>query len=72
MRPSPSMPCGWSSLRLPARLGRAGRERGASTSEWMIVAAILLVVAAVLAVVIYNLVVEPGSTVEPPRPRGGL
>jgi hypothetical protein len=34
----------------------------------MIVAAILLVVAAVLAVVIYNLVVEPGSTVEPPRP----
>lgn len=69
---SSSTPWGWARLRLSARLGRAGREQGASTSEWMIVAAILLVVASVLAVVIYNLVVEPGTTVDPPRPPGGL
>ena len=72
MRPSPLTPLCWLSLQLSARHSRAGRERGAATSEWVLVAAILVVVAAVLAVVIYNLVVEPGSTVEPPRPPGGL
>ncbi|HJU96794.1 MAG TPA: hypothetical protein VJ644_02355 [Jiangellaceae bacterium] len=72
MRPSPSTPLGWLRLQLSARRSRAGRERGASTSEWVLVAAILLVVAAVLAVVIYNLVVEPAPPVEPPRPPGGL
>jgi hypothetical protein len=38
----------------------------------VVVAAILVVVAAVLAVIIYNLVADPGNSVEPPAPPGGL
>jgi hypothetical protein len=33
---------------------------------------VLVVVAAVLAVIIYNLVVDPGNSVEPPASPGGL
>ncbi|MGH8824297.1 MAG: hypothetical protein ACRDVN_07470 [Jiangellaceae bacterium] len=71
---SPSTPSGWLSLLLLTRLDRArsGRERGASTNEWVIVAAVLVVVAAVLAVIIYNLVTGPDEAVDPPRPPGGL
>jgi hypothetical protein len=72
MWPSPSTLVGWLRLRLSARLDRAGRERGASTSEWVVVAAVLVVVAAVLAVIIYNLVADPGNPVEPPSRPGGL
>ena len=72
MPPSSSTPLGWLTLRLSARLERAGRDRGASTGEWVVVAAVLVVVAAVLAVIIYNLVVDPGNSVEPPAPPGGL
>ena len=72
MRPSPSALVGWLTLRLFARLERAERDRGASTSEWVVVAAVLVVVAAVLAVIIYNLVADPGNSVEPPVPPGGL
>jgi hypothetical protein len=72
MSPSSSTPLGWLTSRLFARLERAGRDRGASTSEWVVVAAVLVVVAAVLAVIIYNLVADPGNPVEPPAPPGGL
>jgi hypothetical protein len=72
MRPSPSALVGWLKLQLSARLDRAWRERGASSSEWVVVAAVLVVVASVLAVIIYNLVADPGNSVEPPAPPGGL
>jgi hypothetical protein len=74
MHLSPSTPSGWLALWLSVRLDRARleRERGASSVEWMIVAAVLVVIAAALGVIIFNFVTDQGTPVEPQPPTGGL
>jgi hypothetical protein len=74
MHPSPATPFGWLYLQLRTRFDRLGHERefGASTAEWVIIAAVLVAIAAIVGVIIYNFVINQGSPPPqtPPVPGG--
>ena len=60
---SPSTLSGWLHLQLRTRLDRLGHERefGASTVEWVIIAAVLVAIATAIGVIIYNFVINQGT-----------
>jgi hypothetical protein len=68
MQLSPFTPAGWLLGQLQARLDRVRRksDRGASTAEWVIIAAVLVAIAATVGVIIYNFVIGPPEP--PPQP----